>query len=62
MKAKLEIEMDSAAFAEDWQAELARILRNAADNLDLGNGIAGRMRLRDINGNTVGYLTTEGVK
>jgi len=46
----LTIETDNDAFSADPGAEIARILRFAADQV-AGNGISS---LRDINGNTVG--------
>lgn len=58
MTAKIEIQMDSAAFTHEPGEELARILRKLADNLD-GADItpADSNKLRDVNGNTVGTFT-----
>ncbi len=54
-KFTLTIECDNAAFEDDAGAEVARILRDAADDLD-GDMMAetGSANLRDINGNIVG--------
>ena len=52
----IELDLDNDAFQE-WggQAEIARILRNYADNAaDYG---VGNRKLLDINGNTVGTAT-----
>lgn len=56
---KVEIEMGNAAFDGCEEQEASRILSEAADKL--ANGEAGvylgeKTPLRDINGNTVGYL------
>jgi hypothetical protein len=48
---KIKIECDNAAFENDPLAEVARILREAADKLEQGQD---GFKLRDINGNTVG--------
>lgn len=48
---KLDIETDNAAFTGDWQIEVARILREAALQIERGSG---NLALRDINGNKVG--------
>ena len=59
MKCTIEIKMDNAAFhneeeSEDaYQAELARILRLAADQVELGYV---EIYLQDHNGNRVGLL------
>lgn len=53
MKAKIEIEMNGAAFDDAPASELARILRAAAAEIEAGELPGG---LRDINGNTVGKL------
>lgn len=52
-RAVVSIELGNAAFAEDWQAELARILRKAADEVEQGQEVTS---LRDANGNKVGSL------
>lgn len=55
MKLKLEIKMDNAAFEENAGSEVARILRQIADEVDCRDLLPGEeIRLRDINGNTVG--------
>lgn len=51
---KLQIETDNAAFGDFRAVEVARILRQLADNLST-SGDSGN--LRDINGNTVGTWT-----
>lgn len=54
MKAQLTVTMDNAAFADgNDKAELARILRDLADNLEAGDGTDGAT-LHDLNGNKVG--------
>lgn len=58
MKLTITIQMDNAAF-EDSNAgpEVARILRNLADDMDEGGSLTSpgaHATLRDINGNTVG--------
>ena len=55
MKLRIELDMDSAAFADDWMPEASRILLNLADWLDIGQ-FPDRLLLRDINGNDVGKL------
>jgi hypothetical protein len=45
--------MGNAAFADDCNIEVARLLRKAADELESTTS-TGRSTLRDINGNTVG--------
>lgn len=62
MTAKITIQLDNAAFAENGGAELARILRSLAEDVEtvecadmLGQG----QRLRDCNGNSVGTFITE---
>jgi len=53
MKFKLEIDCDNAAF-DSWpnaEAEVARILRNAATEIETRQG---QGKCRDYNGNTVG--------
>ena len=47
------INTDSAAFSDDPGAEVARILRELADQLEAGR-FGGPIQLRDYNGNTVG--------
>jgi hypothetical protein len=57
MKWRLEIDTDNDAFVNSPSAEIARILRYAADNVDVmqDTGITeGEAKLTDANGNTVG--------
>jgi hypothetical protein len=55
MKLKLVITMDNAAFEPNNGVEVARILRQLADQEE-GNQLSpgDKWKLRDINGNTVG--------
>lgn len=50
----LTIRTDNAAFADDPSGECARILREAVRNLDSVGFDAEPVKLRDVNGNTVG--------
>ena len=62
MKATIKIEMDNAAFEEPGP-ELARILRdlaNAVETSELADPYDRNVKLRDINGNTVGELKVTG--
>lgn len=52
----LEIQTTNAAFAEGYGAEVARILRAAAADIEFGSGAGA---LRDYNGNAVGYYAKE---
>lgn len=56
----LTIELDNDAFQPDPCFEVARILRNTADEIEASGYIAGR--LRDINGNPVGTVDLKGGK
>jgi hypothetical protein len=59
MEFSLFITADNAAFGDsdaECCAELARILRETADKLELGQDTG---RLRDSNGNTVGRYSVE---
>lgn len=64
MHARISIAMDNAAFGEDGfdrGSELARILRDLADEFDGGGAATGtNYHLRDLNGNTVGCARIEG--
>jgi hypothetical protein len=56
---KLEIEMDNAAFVDEngdvsYSAELAKILRSLADNVETHATVDFSANLYDINGNKVG--------
>jgi hypothetical protein len=58
MKFEVQIATDNAAFEEGCGYEVARILRELADRVEeseLRNGDL--LRLRDVNGNRVGYAT-----
>lgn len=55
-KVVIEIKVGNSAFTEDCDYELARILRELADRFEEGGS---PMRLRDINGNTVGTVEYE---
>lgn len=59
MKAKIEINMDNAAFDEPG-IELGKILRDLAKHLE--NGDLRLRRLHDSNGNSVGELKIIGRK
>ena len=56
----LEIECENAIF-EDWQTEVARILRGVADRLDRLDGRQDQItgNILDLNGNTVGSWEKE---
>lgn len=52
MKLRIEIETDNDAFRRGWRSEVRRILRTEIAKLpDPGD----RIKLRDVNGNTVGF-------
>ena len=57
MKFTVEIECDNAAFADEPYEELARILRELAD--DIEESCSASHPLRDINGNRVGHSAVE---
>lgn len=52
----LKIESGNEAFSDDPREEIRRILHKFLDGLD---GFEGHKKLRDINGNTVGYVYLE---
>lgn len=56
MSFKLTIKTDNDAFSEDTAAEVARILREAADHVERGSTGRGLM---DYNGNRVGQFTLD---
>ena len=57
MKYFIEIELEKSAFDEFTGGELARIVRAAADRVELFSfrHTESRYPLKDINGNTVGF-------
>lgn len=56
MKFHLLIECDNAAFADDCAGEVARVLRDAAARVADGQADDFEpVRLRDVNGNRVGW-------
>lgn len=58
----LSLEMDNAAFDDDAALELARILRELADRIEQDGLDSGEpIRLRDVNGNTVGQCEAVGL-
>lgn len=64
---RLNISMDNAAFEQDPNAELARLLRNVANALDRQQGDImndGGAPVFDVNGNSVGayFVTDEEVR
>ena len=58
MKARIQITMNNAAFDEP-ATELARILRELADDVEQGQDAK---NLRDVNGNKVGSFEIKGDK
>ena len=57
MKLLLQIDCENAAFEDDCNGEIARILRVAAKIAKNDpRAMAAGTRLRDINGNNVGYM------
>lgn len=57
MRLIIEIEMDNAAFEDDPGAEVVRILRTVPQKVDWRG--ANSAKLRDSNGNTVGFARVE---
>jgi hypothetical protein len=58
MAFKMQFETDNAAFDDDKGAEIARILRDAADTIERSIGTrGGDVFVRDSNGNKVGKYT-----
>lgn len=52
------ISTDGAAFADgNRNIETARLLRELADNLEIHGDVDLLVRLRDVNGNRVGFAT-----
>jgi len=65
MRAKIEIELDNAAFADDLPGELLRVLEQACTRICRQANRTGPVTyddksLRDSNGNTVGTARVEG--
>lgn len=61
MEYNISISVDNAAFGEEPETEVARILRGLAESL-VTSGIPGELpsrKLYDINGNICGYTKTE---
>lgn len=57
---KIEFSIDNDAFAEEAGAEIARILRKCADQIDgLGKAAIPVKPLADINGNSIGFAFIE---
>ena len=54
---KIEIDTCNDAFRDNPGAEVARILREAANKIEFGSEVD--FNLRDANGNTVGSVTFE---
>jgi hypothetical protein len=55
MKFNMEVQMDNAAFDENWgDDELIRIFRDMADRMEEGGGI--REIIKDSNGKSVGSV------
>lgn len=52
MKLRIEINCDNAAFLSDPVSEVARIMGKIVEELDPDQG---KVKVRDINGNVVGY-------
>jgi len=56
----VEIDMDNAAFEDSPTGELSRILRKLAKEIADGTETDTVIKLRDINGNTVGTAIYDG--
>lgn len=58
MKMRLEINIECAAFEDDMEGELGRILLKLHHDIAHGGGYSPneRHKLRDSNGNTVGHV------
>lgn len=55
----IQFNMDNAAFEGDrWRNELTRILRELADKIE--DDTLNSNKIRDINGNPIGYITIRG--
>ena len=55
MKFKLEIEMDNAAFEDDWRVEVERILHDVSNKI-FNQDMPNPLKIRDVNGNLVGKV------
>ena len=56
MKIKIQINMDGAAFEDDWKEGVAYVLSELLVNLLHEEASVDKINLRDINGNTVGRV------
>lgn len=52
---EINISLDNAAFADDYNGEMSRILRDLATRFERGHSTEGS-KIRDINGNQVGSI------
>jgi hypothetical protein len=55
---RVEVNTENAAFDDHPEMELARILRDLADRVQL-NGLQGSYPIFDVNGNRIGYAKEE---
>lgn len=60
MTITIKLRTDNAAFSEDRDAEVLRILREWLDSADQSGTPMNVDRLQDFNGNTVGSVTVTG--
>lgn len=60
MSITIKIDTDNAAFEDSPGYEVARILRQLADKINQFDGLAGYIKLYDVNGNKVGAFEVEG--
>lgn len=59
MNCTIKIAMDNAAFADSPSEELARILRELAEHLEIRGDIPDQIKVYDSNGNSVGLLRVQ---
>jgi len=59
MKFKLEIDMDNDAFYQNRRLELVRILNSVIESIKTYGNDNFDIRIKDINGNTIGRATIE---
>lgn len=59
MRYRAIIECDNAAFADAPEREVARILRDLADEVERTGSIDQLVTLRDVNGNSVGEAESD---